>query len=75
MDRLKIDPGTEALKLQLEGLSYQEIADRLGRKVTDVTNFIHRSKEKLKKEFEKLIAEYSTREDVAAEISELRKFL
>jgi RNA polymerase sigma-70 factor, ECF subfamily len=75
MERLKIDPGTEALKLQLEGLSYQEIADRLGRKVTDVTNFIHRAKDKLKKEFEKLIAEYSSREDVSSEIAELKKFL
>lgn len=75
MERLKIDPGTEALKLQMEGLSYQEIADRLGRKVTDVTNFIHRAKERLKKEFERLIAEYSSREDVAEEIAALRRFL
>ena len=75
MERLKADPGAEALKLQLEGLSYQEIATRLGRKTTDVTNFIHRAKEKLKKEFERLIAEYSTREDVAEEIAALRRFL
>jgi RNA polymerase sigma-70 factor (ECF subfamily) len=75
MERLKDDPGTEALKLQLEGLSYQEISDRLGRKVTDVTNFIHRAKDRLKKEFERLIAEYSTREDVAEEIAALRRFL
>ena len=63
------------LKLQLEGLSYQEIAAKLGRKTTDVTNFIHRAKERLKKEFERLIAEYSTREDVAEEIAALRRFL
>src|SRR5262245_3595585 len=75
LDRLKQDAGTEALKLQLEGLSYQEIAERLGRKTTDVTNFIHRAKERLKKEFERLIAEYSTREDVAEEIAQLRRFL
>ena len=75
MGRLKDDPGTEALKLQLEGLSYQEIAERLGKKVSDVTNFIHRAKERLKKEFERLIAEYSTREDVAEEIAALRRFL
>ena len=75
MERLKKDAGTEALKLQLEGLSYQEIAERLGRKTTDVTNFIHRAKERLKKEFERLIAEYSTREDVAEEIAALRRFL
>jgi len=75
MERLKKDAGTEALKLQLEGLSYQEIAERLGRKTTDVTNFIHRAKERLKKEFERLIAEYSTREDVAEEIAQLRRFL
>lgn len=75
MERLKKDVGTEALKLQLEGLSYQEIAERLGKKTTDVTNFIHRAKERLKKEFERLIAEYSTREDVAEEIAQLRRFL
>jgi len=75
LERLKQDAGTEALKLQLEGLSYQEIAERLGRKTTDVTNFIHRAKERLKKEFERLIAEYSTREDVAEEIAQLRRFL
>ena len=75
MERLKKDAGTEALKLQLEGLSYQEIAERLGKKTTDVTNFIHRAKERLKKEFERLIAEYSTREDVAEEIAQLRRFL
>lgn len=75
MERLRDDPGIEALKLQLEGLSYLEIAERLGRKSTDVTNFIHRAKERLKKEFERLIAEYSTREDVAEEIAALRRFL
>jgi RNA polymerase sigma-70 factor (ECF subfamily) len=75
LDRLKQDVGTEALRLQLQGLSYQEIAERLGKKTTDVTNFIHRAKERLKKEFERLIAEYSTREDVAEEIAALRRFL
>jgi RNA polymerase sigma factor (sigma-70 family) len=75
MDRLKDDPGIEALRLQLGGLSYQEIADRLGRKVTDVTNFIHRAKGRLRREFERLIAEYSTREEVADEIAALRRFL
>ena len=75
LERLKQDVGTEALKLQLQGLSYQEIAERLGKKTTDVTNFIHRAKERLKKEFERLIAEYSTREDVAEEIKQLRRFL
>jgi DNA-directed RNA polymerase specialized sigma24 family protein len=75
MERLRADPGTEALQLQLQGMSYQQIATKLGRKTTDVTNFIHRAKERLKKEFEKLIAEYSTREDVAEEIAALRRFL
>jgi RNA polymerase sigma factor (sigma-70 family) len=75
MERMGTDPGTEALKLQLQGLSYQEIAAKLGRKTTDVTNFIHRSKDRLRKEFERLIAEYSTREDVAEEIAALRRFL
>ncbi len=75
MERLKDEPGTRALKLQLEGLSYQEIARQLGRKTTDVTNFIHRAKERLRKEFERLVAEYSSGEDVAGEISALRRFL
>ena len=75
MERLKHDPGTQALKLQLEGLSYQEIAEKLGRKAADVTNFIHRAKERLRREVERLIAEYSTREDVAEELAALRRFL
>ena len=75
MARLKDDPGIEALRLQVGGLSYQEIAAQLGRKVTDVTNFIHRAKERLKKEFERLVAEYSTREEVADEIAALRRFI
>jgi RNA polymerase sigma factor (sigma-70 family) len=75
MERLKDEPGTQALQLQLEGQSYQEIARRLGKKTTDVTNFIHRAKERLRKEFERLVAEYSSREDVADEIAALRRFL
>ena len=75
LERLRTEPGAEALKLQLQGLSYQEIAAKLGRKTTDVTNFIHRAKERLKREIERLIAEYSAKEDVAGEIDALRRFL
>ena len=75
MDRLRDDPGIEALRLQLQGLSYLEIAGRLGRKASDVTNHLHRARERLKKEFERLIAEYSNQEDVAEEIAALRRFL
>lgn len=75
MERLREDPGIEPLRLQLEGLTYQEIAQKLGKKVTDVTNHIHRAKGRLRKEFERLVAEYSTREDIDEEIAALRSFL
>lgn len=73
--RLELDPGVQALRLHLKGDSYQEIASALGRKVTDVTNLLHRARERLRREIEKLIAEYSSKEDVSEEIAALRRFL
>jgi|SRR5579864_4193930 len=75
LERLEIDPAVQAFRLHLKGLSYQEIAGQLGRKVSDVTNFIHRARERLRNEIEQLIGEYSSREDIAEEIAALRRFL
>jgi RNA polymerase sigma factor (sigma-70 family) len=75
LERLELDPAVQAFRLQLKGLSYQEIAVKLDRKVSDVTNFIHRARERLKNEIELLIGEYSSREDIAEEIAALRRFL
>jgi len=69
------DASVQALRLQLKGRTYQQIADRQGRKVTDITNGIHRARERLKREIERLISEYVPREDVEAEIAALRRFL
>ncbi len=75
LDRLEIDPSIQAFRWHLKGLSYQQIAEKLDRKVSDVTNFIHRARERLKSEIEQLIGEYSSREDIAEEIAALRRFL
>lgn len=75
LERLKDDPATQALKLQMEGLSYGDIAQKLGRTAGDITNFIHRAKERLRKEIERLIAEYSAREDLDQELAALRRYL
>lgn len=74
-DRLREDPTVQALMLQLEGKSYRDIALILGKKESDVTNYVHRGKGRLKREIERLIGEYSTVEDVKDEIAALVKFL
>lgn len=75
MERMSDDPGVAALRLQLAGRSYQEIAVELRCKETDVTNFIHRAKERLRREIERMVAEYSAKEDVASEIASLHRYL
>jgi RNA polymerase sigma-70 factor (ECF subfamily) len=75
LERLEDDPAVQALRLHLKGLSYQEIAGKLGKKITDVNNYIHRARERLRQEIECLIGEYSLRQDVAEEIAALRRFL
>jgi RNA polymerase sigma factor (sigma-70 family) len=75
IDRLREDRGIAALRLQLAGRSYQDIARELRCKVTDVTNWIHKAKELLRCEIERLIGEYSDREDIADELESLRRFL
>src|SRR6185295_11244690 len=56
------DASVQALRLQMKGRTHQQIADRQGRKVTDITNGIHRARERLKREIERLISEYVPRE-------------
>jgi len=75
LERLGADPAVQALRLHLQGLSYQQIAGRLGKKVTDVNNYIFRARERLRQEIEYLIGEYSSRVDIAEEIAALRRFL
>ena len=75
MERLKDDATIQALKLQMEGKSYQEIADAMGKSVGDVTNYIHRSKDRLRRQIEELISEYSAREQAPAEIAELMRLV
>ncbi|HYF00767.1 MAG TPA: sigma-70 family RNA polymerase sigma factor [Planctomycetota bacterium] len=75
MDRLKDDPMIRALRLQMEGRSYQEIGAALGKSVTDVTNYIHRAKERLRRQIEEIISEYSGREQAPAEIADLMRLV
>jgi RNA polymerase sigma factor (sigma-70 family) len=75
MERLKGDPALSALRLQLEGKSYQEIAKTLGRRETDVTNHIHRAKLRIKAEVENMIREYCGEAEVQDEIVSLLQYL
>jgi RNA polymerase sigma factor (sigma-70 family) len=75
LERLEVDPAVQALRMHLKGMTYQEIAPKLGKKVSDVNNFIYRARERLRREIELLIGEYSSREDIAEEIAALRRFL
>lgn len=75
LESLGGDPAVRALRLHLNGRSYQQIAETLGKKATDVTNYLHRARARLRREIERLIAEYSPREDIAEEIAALRRFL
>lgn len=75
MNRLKDDPGVSALKLQLEGRSYQEISAQLKKSATDVTNYIHRAKKKLRVEIEALIREYCGADEVEEEVASLLRYL
>ena len=75
LEKLETYPEVQALRCQLKGESYQQIAERLGKKVSDVTNYLHRARELLGREIEKMIAEYSSEDNVAEEIAALRRFL
>ncbi len=65
------EPATAALRLQMRGMSYQEIGRAMARSETEVTNYIHRGKKRLRQEIEKLIAEYANRDEVAGEARSL----
>jgi RNA polymerase sigma factor (sigma-70 family) len=75
MLRLKDDPSVFALRLQLEGRSYQEISATLKKSATDITNYIHRAKKKLRIEIERLIRDYCGAEEVDDEVSSLLRDL
>jgi RNA polymerase sigma-70 factor (ECF subfamily) len=75
LDRLKDDPMVMALRQQMEGLSYQEIAVGMGRQVHDVTNFIHRGKTRLRAEIERMITDYSSKDEVPEEVAHLMKLI
>ena len=74
MDRMKNEPNLAALQLQVQGKSYREIAAALGKTESDVTNHIHRAKQRLRHEIESVIREYSGG-DVQTEIATLMQYL
>lgn len=78
LDRLARDTGTGALNARcflmhkLQGKSYGEIARELNLKETDVTNYIHAARRKLRTFIEEMIRAYcSSREEFEAELHEL----
>ncbi len=75
LQNLKDDATVTALRLQLEGRSYQEISATLKKSPTDVTNHIHRAKKKLKAEIERLMRDYCGAEEIDEEISSLLRYL
>lgn len=75
LDRLKDDATLPALRLQLGGKSYREIAEALGKPETAVTNHVHRAKQRLRAEITRLIEEYSTRQEAPGEIEALLKLI
>lgn len=64
-----------ALHLQLEGLSYPEIAKQMEKSVAEVTNYIHRAREWTRRAVQRLVAEYCPGEDSRKrELEHLSKF-
>lgn len=74
-EALKDDPVIPALRLQVQGKSYREIAEELHLKESDVTNNIHRAKPRIKRELERLIARYCTQDECPDEIALLLDYL
>ena len=74
MGRMRKDAATSAFILQLEGRSYQEIARTLKKSETEVTNYIHRAKKRLRTQIERLIRDYSG-DDFHQEIASLVKYM
>lgn len=74
-EKLKEEPGMAALRLQMLGKSYQEIARALSKSETEVTNHIHRGKKRLRQEIERMIAEYANREETPGEVESLLQYL
>ncbi len=75
MRRMRNDAATSALKLQLEGCPYARIAARLAKSETEVTNYIHRAKKRLRAQIESLIREYSGEDLLKEEVADLVKYL
>jgi DNA-directed RNA polymerase specialized sigma24 family protein len=74
-ERLKDDSGIAALRLQMQGKTYQEIARSLSKSEVEVTNYIHRGKKRLRQEIERLIAEYANRDETPGEVDSLLQYL
>lgn len=75
MSRMRNDSATAALRLQLEGRTYGEIAGRLSKSETEVTNYIHRAKKRLRSQIESLIRDYSGDHLLKEEVAALVRYL
>lgn len=59
-----------------DGLGYEQVADRLGAKVTDIKNWVFRARSRLKELVKKEIREYSSsRAEYDSEVAYLLKFV
>lgn len=75
LENLNSEAAGAALRLQMQGKSYQEIARALSKSETEVTNYIHRGKKRLRQEIERLIAEYANRDETPGEVESLLQYL
>jgi len=75
MGELRDDPSIGALRLQLGGMSYGEIAAQMKRTEVDVTNLLHRGKKKLREGIERQIRDYVGDGDLKEEIGNLLRYL
>lgn len=64
-----------ALEFFLEGRSYAEIAKEMGRTVTQVTNYVHRARERLPEIVRELLSEYcDSEQELKEELRHLGRF-
>ena len=69
------DPHLRALLLQADGKSYEEIASEMGCKLTDVRNYLHRGKERLRREIERQIDDYRGEGESREEVLSLLRII
>jgi len=75
MERLKGKPSLDLLLARMEGATAKELAARVGKTEHAVETALYRVKESLRREIERLVAEYSNEADVDDELGAILKYL